>query len=86
MKATAYFTKKEIIKGEYKPTSLDAYKKQVDFLCISAGNRMTIEFNHPVELKESRSISRANCGGYVYYVTDKALKLLKEKYSWSCDF
>ena len=78
MKATSYFTKKDIIKGEYKPTNLDEEKKKVDFLCIAAGNRMTIAFNYKVELKESRSISRANCSGCVYYVTDKVLKQLKE--------
>lgn len=35
---------------------------------------------------QSRSIARANCGGYVYYVTEKALEALKKQYSWACDF
>jgi hypothetical protein len=61
-------------------------KNKVDFLCISSGNRMTIAFNHKVEIKESRSISRTNCAGYVYCVTSKALNELKNKYTWTCDF
>ena len=85
MKATIAMTKEAQKRGEYKETSLDAYKKNADFLIISCGYRSAISFNKPVELKESRSISRANCGGHVYYVTDKALDKLKKEYSWSCD-
>ena len=33
MNATGFFTKSEIIKGEYQPTELDAYKASVDFAC-----------------------------------------------------
>ena len=84
----AYFTNNEsfIPHGEYKETSVDEHKKQVDFLIVSCGNRYAISFNKPIELEQSRSIARANCGGYVYYVTEKALETLKKQYSWACDF
>lgn len=88
MNAIGYFVDEEkfIPKGEYQPTSVDEYKATVDFLLLACGNRTTISFNHPVELKENRSIRRANCGGYVYFVTDKALAQLKQQYTWACDF
>ncbi len=88
LQVKGYFTNEDkfIPKGEYKPTSVDEYKASVDFLILSCGNRYAISFNKPIELKCNRSISRANCGGYVYYVTDKALAQLKQQYSWSCDF
>ena len=37
MKATIVMTKEAQARGEYKETSLDAYKKNVDFLIISCG-------------------------------------------------
>lgn len=87
MEAIGYFAKSECMpRGEYQRTSVDDYKASVDFLIIQTGNRYAISFNKPVELKESRSVKRANCGGHVYYVTERALDKLKQAYSWSCDF
>lgn len=88
MQVKGYFVDEEkfIPRGEYKPTSVDENKATVDFLILSCGNRYAISFNKPVELKCNRSISCANCGGYVYYVTEKALDNLKQNYSWACDF
>ena len=47
-----------ISKGEYKETELDRYKRSVDFLITSCGNRYEIIFNKPIVLKETRSIKR----------------------------
>lgn len=84
MNATGFFTKSEIIKGEYQPTELDAYKASVDFLIVGVGNRWEIFFNNPVNLKENRSITKVNERSY--FVTDKALENLKKNYTWACDF
>ena len=43
-----------IPKNEYKETELDRYKRSVDFLITSCGNRYEIIFNKPVVLKETR--------------------------------
>ena len=51
MKATIAMTKEAQKRGEYKETSLDAYKKNADFLIISCGYRSAISFNKPVERK-----------------------------------
>lgn len=80
-----YFTKSDIIEsGEYKETELDLYKKSVDFLITSCGNRYEIIFNHKVNLKVSRSIAKIN--QLAYLVTEKALESLKDKYTYACDF
>lgn len=75
-----------IKRGTYKPTEVDEIKAKVDFRITACDSRTTIEFNHPVELKENRSIKRANCGGYVYHVTDKALESLKKQFTFTTDF
>lgn len=85
--AEGYFVNAPYIKrGEYKETEIDKQKKAVDFLITSCSDRTAISFNKPVELKCNRSISRVNCGGHVYYVTDRALEHLKKQYTWACDF
>ena len=73
-----------IPKGEYKETELDRYKRSVDFLLISVGNRHEIRFNKPIILKETRSIK--HMGGNGYLVTEKALENLKKQYTHACDF
>ncbi len=76
-----------ISKGEYKETELDKYKRSVDFLIMSCGNRYEIIFNKPVVLKETRSIKRIGSDGqYAYLVTEKALDNLKLQYTYACDF
>lgn len=72
-----------IPKSEYKETELDRYKRSVDFLITSCGNRYEIIFNKPVQLKGTRSIKRINNG---YLVTEKALEGLKKQYTYACDF
>lgn len=47
-----------ISKGEYKETELDEYKRSVDFLITSCGNKYEVIFNKPIVLKETRSIKR----------------------------
>lgn len=84
MNATAFFTKSEIIKGEYKPTELDIYKASVDFLIVSVGNRYEILVQNPINIKENRSIKKIN--EISYLVTEKALESLKANHSWACDF
>lgn len=73
-----------IPKGEYKETELDRYKRSVDFLITSCGNRYEIIFNKPIILKETRSIKRI--GGNGYLVTEKSLESLKKRYTHACDF
>ena len=86
MKVEAYeiFRPDFIKKGIYKETDLDRHKKEVDFLIIAIDDKYS--FNHPINLKENRSVKKANNNGFVYYVTDNALNKLKEKYTWLCDF
>lgn len=88
MKVEAYeiFRPDFIKKGIYKETDLDRHKKEVDFLIIAIDDKYTVSFNHPINLKENRSVKKANNNGFVYYVTDNALNKLKEKYTWLCDF
>lgn len=73
-----------IPKGEYKATELDEYKRSVDFLITSCGNKYEIIFNKPIILKETRSIKRI--GGNGYLVTEKSLESLKKRYTHACDF
>lgn len=73
-----------IPKGEYKETELDEYKRSVDFLITSCGNKYEVIFNKPVILKETRSIKRISATGYL--VTEKALEGLKKQYTCACDF
>ena len=73
-----------IPKVEYKETELDRYKRSVDFLITSRGNRYEIIFNKPIILKETRSIKRI--GGNGYLVTEKSLESLKKRYTHACDF
>ena len=87
IKVTAYMVENPnfIQKGEYKRTELDNHKESVDFLITFCGDsRYEIVFNHPVELKPSRSINSE--GNNRYYVTEKALDNLKEKFTWATDF
>ena len=84
MEATGFFTKSEIIKGEYKPTELDNYKASVDFLIVGVGNRYEIFVQRPIDIKENRSIKKINNNSY--FVTEKALESLKANHSWACDF
>mgnify|MGYP000020880120 CR=1 FL=1 len=88
MQAIGYFVNEDkfIPRGQYKETELDQRKKEVDFLLQAIDSRYTISFNKPIELKESRSIKRANNDGYVYFVTERAFELLKQKYTYKCDF
>lgn len=84
--AEGYMVENEnfIARGEYQETELDIYKKNVDFLITSVGKRYEVIFNHPVNIKASRSIDkRSEC---VYFVTEKALDALKAKYTYCCDF
>lgn len=75
MKAVGYF------KDEDK-----FLKREVDFLILGVGNRWEIRFNHPVSLKENRSIKKGECSDNVYFVTSNALEKLKKQYSYECDF
>ena len=88
MQAIGYFVNEDMFipRGQYKETELDQRKKEVDFLLQAIDSRYTISFNKPIELKESRSIKRANNDGYVYFVTERAFELLKQKYTYKCDF
>ena len=73
-----------IARGEYQETELDIYKKNVDFLITSVGKRYEVIFNHPVNIKASRSINKRS--ERRYFVTEKALGALKAKYTYCCDF
>ncbi len=73
-----------ISKGECKETELDEYKRSVDFLITSCGNKYEVIFNKPVILKETRSIKRISATGYL--VTEKVLEGLKKQYTCACDF
>ena len=76
-----------ISKGEYKETELDEYKRSVDFLITSCGNKYEVIFNKPIALKETRSIKRIGSNErYAYLVTEKALESLKKQYTHACDF
>ena len=88
MQAFRYFVNEDrfIPRGQYKATELDQRKKGVDFRLQAIDSRYTISFNKPIELKESRSIKRANNDGYVYFVTERAFGQLKQKYTYECDF
>ena len=86
MIVTGYFTKSEFVKGNYQETELDKHKREVDFLITSVGNRWEIRFNHPVSLKESRSIKKSEYVSNVYHVTANALEKLKKQYTYECDF
>lgn len=77
---------KFIPKGEYKETELDKQKQKVGFLITYIGKRYEIRFNHEVQLAESRGIHKCQHLPNVYYVTEKALEELKNKYSWTTDF
>lgn len=72
--------------GEYKETELDKYKRTVDFLITGKANRWEIMFNHPVNLKESRSVKKSEYFPNLYHVTEKALEELKKTYSYATDF
>ena len=88
MVATIEETNKDafIKHGEYKETELDKYKREVDFLILSVGKRWEIRFNHPVNLKESRSIKKSQSDDRVYFVTENALRKLEKQYTSACDF
>lgn len=88
MKAVGYFKDEDkfIKRGEYQETELDKRKREVDFLITSMGNRREIRFNHPVNLKENRSIKKSEWDDRVYFVTDNAFEKLKKQYTYECDF
>ena len=86
MIVTGYFTKSEFVKGNYQETELDKHKREVDFLITSVGNRWEIRFNHPVSLKESRSVKKSESDDKVYFVTENALRKLEKQYTSACDF
>ena len=75
-----------IERGKYKETELDKYKRSVDFLITSVGNRYEIRFNHDVDLKESRSIRKSESVKNIFHVTENALSKLKQQYTWATDF
>ena len=84
--ATGYFVEEpnHVKMGEYQETDLDRYKRSVDFLITSVGKRYEVIFNHDVNLKENRSITKI--AERAYLVTEKALEALKAKYTCCCDF
>lgn len=86
MIVTGYFTKSDYIKGNYQETELDKRKREVDFLILGVGKRWEIRFNHPVSLKESRSIKKSESDDKVYFVTENALRKLEKQYTYECDF
>lgn len=86
MVVVGYFTKSDYIKDECKETELDKRKREVDFLITSVGNRWEIKFNHPVTLKESRSVKKSEYVDNVYHVTTNVLEKLKKQYTYECDF
>lgn len=86
MIVTGYFTKSEFVKGDYQETELDKYKREVDFLIFGVGKRLEIRFNHPVSLKESRSIKKSESDDRVFFVTENALRKLEKQYTSACDF
>ena len=79
-----------IKKGEYKRTEIDDYKDSVDFLITFCGNtRYEIVFKEPVDLKPSKSIKMDGESIYhnrMYWVTERVLNELKERYTWATDF
>lgn len=88
MKAVGYFKDEDkfLKRGEYQETELDKRKREVDFLILGVGNRWEIRFNHPVNLKENRSVKKSEYVDNVYHVTSNALEKLKRQYSYECDF
>lgn len=86
MIVTGYFTKSEYINGNCQETELDKRKREVDFLITGVGKRWEIRFNHPVSLKESRSVKKSEYVDGVYHVTENALERLKKQYTYECDF
>ena len=71
-------------KGEYKPTALDEEKKNVDFLIKEAyGNGYVVFFNK-IEIETKRGIKKLN--EKTYFVTDKVLETLQQKFTCTCDF
>lgn len=88
MKAVGYFKDEDkfIERGEYQETELDKRKREVDFLIFGVGNRWEIRFNHPVNLKENRSIKKSKSDDRVFFVTEKALEKLKKQFTYECDF
>lgn len=88
MKAIGYLKDEDkfIKRGEYQETELDKRKREVDFLIFGVGNRYEIRFNHPVDLKENRSIKKSQWDDKVFFVTENALNKLKKQYTYECDF
>ena len=87
----AYFVndpdKPFIPKDRYRETEVDKYKRSVDSLITSCGDRYEIVFNKSVVLKETRSIKRIGSNErYTYLVTEKALESLKKQYIHVSDF
>lgn len=70
--------------GEYKPTTIDEEKKNVDFLIKEAyHNGYVIRFNK-IEIETKRGIEKLN--EKTYFVTDRALKTIQKQFTCACDF
>ena len=83
MKAVGYFTKSEIIKGQYEATELDAAKKKADMLLTSIDDKYSITVLNGVELK-GRGVKKYSNGTYA--VTERVYEQLKSQYNIVCDF
>lgn len=76
-----------IPRGEYKPTELDERKANADFLITGFfGSRTEIRFNRAVDPNDFTEKERCASNPRIFYVTDRKLQKLKERYSYECDF
>lgn len=83
MKAIGFFTKSEIIKGQYNPTDLDTQKKHADILLLAVDDKYSIQVLNGVELK-GRGIKKYS--NNTYAVTEKVYTKLAQRYNIMCDF
>lgn len=83
MEAVGFFTKSEIIRGQYKATELDNKKKQADMLLTCIDDKYSITVLNGVELK-GRGVKKYSNGTYA--VTEKVYEQLKSRYNIVCDF
>lgn len=83
MEVMGYFTKREIIKGQYKATELDEAKKKADMLLTGIDDKYCITVLNGVALK-GRGVKKYSNGTYA--VTERIYKQLKSRYNIVCDF
>lgn len=72
---------------EYKPTELDERKASADFLITGfIRNRTEIRFNIAVDPNDFTERERCESNPRIFYVTDRKLQKLKNRYTYECDF